>query len=203
MHVTYLLTAVVKRVPQPDPALPGQQQEAQHANHHGATRHGDIGRADDGEVDGRGPRQADVFAEDALAGLVGSGVEGGVDGGGVDGGGVGVGAAAGPGAADTADLAALGQASTRVSETAAGAIVMIAPSPMRRTFMSPDCPLGSARRSRFPSRHYRSPSGNPHKEDACETPCAELHSAYSGRDADEADRYGPASPAWSPGTRSW
>src|SRR5262249_424711 len=62
-------------------------------------------------------------------------VGGGV-GGGVDGGGVGVGADAGPEAADTADLAGLGQASTMVSETAADTIIMIAPSLMRRTFMS-------------------------------------------------------------------
>jgi hypothetical protein len=76
---------------------------------------------------------------------VGDRVGGGV-GGGVDGGGVGVGADAGPGAADTADLAALGQASTMVSEMAADTIIMIAPSPVRRTDISRDCPLGSARR---------------------------------------------------------
>lgn len=75
-----------------------------------------------------------------------------MDGGGVDGGGVGVAAGAGSGTADTADFAALGQASTMLSETAADAITMIAPTPMRRTFMYPDCPLGSAGREPFPSQ---------------------------------------------------
>jgi hypothetical protein len=73
-----------------------------------------------------------------------------VDGGGVDGGGVGVDAGAGSGAADTADLAALGQASAMVSETAADAITMIGPTPMRRTLMCPYCPLGSAGGEPFP-----------------------------------------------------
>jgi hypothetical protein len=75
-----------------------------------------------------------------------------VDGGGVVGGGVGVAVAAGLGAADTADFAAPGQASTMVSEMAADAITMTAPTPMRRTFMSPDCPLGSAGREPFPGQ---------------------------------------------------
>jgi len=74
---------------------------------------------------------------------VGGGVGGGVGDGGVVGGEVGVAAGAGSGMADTADFAAPGQASTMLSETAADAITMSAPTPMRRTFMSPDCPLGS------------------------------------------------------------
>jgi hypothetical protein len=91
-----------------------------------------------------------------VGGGVGGGVDGGgvvgggVVGGGVVGGGVGVAAGAGLGAADTADFAAPGQASTMVNETAADANIMIAPTPMRRTFISPDCPPGSAGREPFP-----------------------------------------------------
>jgi hypothetical protein len=97
----------------------------------------------------------------------------GADGGGADGGKVGVGA----GAADTVDFAALGQASTTVSETAADAIIMIAPSPMRRTFMSQIVRSVQRAGSRFPSRHHRLPRRNRYKENACETLCAEMHSA--------------------------
>jgi hypothetical protein len=83
-------------------------------------------------------------------GVVGGGVVGGgVVGGGVVGGGVGVAAGAAPRAAGAADFAALGQAGTVVSETAADAIRMIAPSPVRRMLMPPDCPPSSAGREQF------------------------------------------------------
>jgi hypothetical protein len=91
-----------------------------------------------------------VGVGDGVGDRVGGGVGGGVDGGGVVGGVVAVTAGAGLGAADTADFAAPGQASTMVSETAADANTMIAPTPMRRTFISPDCPLGSAGGEPFP-----------------------------------------------------
>lgn len=129
-----------------------------------------VGRRYRGRVRATGTRVGDGVG-DRVGGGVGGGADGGgvdgggVDGGGVDGGKVGVAAGAGPGAADTADFAALGQASTMVSETAADAMITIAPSLRRRTFISPDCSLGSARRKPF-SEQVRSPLRNRYQGDA-------------------------------------